>query len=91
MKEQLNARFTGNVQGVGFRATCRQLANRHDLTGWVRNEPDSSVRLEAQGKEKDLNDFLNDLRQTHAGSGIRDENLKWGASENTEPGFRIRM
>ena len=91
MKEQLNARFTGHVQGVGFRATCRQLANRHGLTGWVRNEPDSSVRLEAQGKEKDLNDFFNDLRDTHAGAGIRGEDLKWGDSENTEPGFYIRM
>ena len=42
-------RFTGRVQGVGFRyfATCA--ARRLGLTGWVANNWDGSVTLEAQG------------------------------------------
>lgn len=42
-------RFTGRVQGVGFRATTLSFAQRHELVGWVRNEPDGSVCAEMQG------------------------------------------
>jgi acylphosphatase len=41
--------FTGRVQGVGFRATARDLARALHLHGWVRNEPDGSVSMEVQG------------------------------------------
>ena len=43
-------RFTGRVQGVGFRATTRAIARRHPVTGWVRNEPDGSVLAQFQGE-----------------------------------------
>ncbi len=42
-------RFTGRVQGVGFRATARDIAASLALTGWVRNEPDGSVSMQVQG------------------------------------------
>jgi len=37
-------RITGRVQGVWFRAWTRDAAERLGLAGWVRNEPDGSVR-----------------------------------------------
>jgi acylphosphatase len=40
----VSARITGRVQGVAFRAWTRGEAERHGLTGWVRNEPDGAVR-----------------------------------------------
>ena len=43
------ARVRGRVQGVFFRASTLREAVRHGLTGWVQNEPDGSVLLEAQG------------------------------------------
>jgi acylphosphatase len=39
----------GIVQGVGFRASTQRTARDLGLTGWVRNLPDDSVLLEAQG------------------------------------------
>jgi acylphosphatase len=33
----------GRVQGVFFRDSCRQQAERHRVAGWVRNEPDGTV------------------------------------------------
>lgn len=33
----------GRVQGVFFRDSCRQQADRRRVAGWVRNEPDGSV------------------------------------------------
>ena len=41
--------FTGDVQFVGFRWVNRQLAEKHQLTGWVQNLDDGSVRMELQG------------------------------------------
>lgn len=39
----------GRVQGVFFRDSCRREAVRHGVHGWVRNEPDGSVRAHLQG------------------------------------------
>ena len=41
--------FYGRVQGVGFRYKLRHLADSYGVTGWVRNEPDGTVSMEAQG------------------------------------------
>lgn len=45
---------TGHVQGVGFRWSTRREAERLQLDGWVRNEPDGSVRLRARGEPGQL-------------------------------------
>lgn len=59
--------FQGRVQGVGFRARARSIARRHPVTGWVRNEPDGTVMLEAQGDEQALDRFLADIRRQTSG------------------------
>jgi acylphosphatase len=48
---RVRAIVTGRVQGVAFRASTVHEAHRHGLTGWVRNLPDGSVELEAQGDD----------------------------------------
>ena len=51
-------RFTGRVQGVGFRYRARYAANGMCITGWVRNEWDGSVEMEAQGTEEAIDRML---------------------------------
>lgn len=41
--------FSGSVQHVGFRYTALYFSRELYLTGWVRNNPDGSVEMEAQG------------------------------------------
>lgn len=55
--------FEGRVQGVGFRATAASIARDLDLEGWVRNEPDGTVRCEVQGPPESIEAFLSRLRR----------------------------
>jgi len=50
--------FTGQVQGVFFRATAEKIARNYDVAGWVRNEPDGSVRMIIEGAPTELDLFL---------------------------------
>ncbi len=59
--------FAGQVQGVGFRYTAERIARRYELTGFVRNLPDGSVEMLAQGAGQDIEDFLRDIRNTFTG------------------------
>ena len=49
---------TGLVQGVGFRYYTHREAVALKLTGFVRNLPDSSVEIEAQGTEDLIQRFI---------------------------------
>lgn len=51
----------GLVQGVCFRAWTRDLARTLKLTGWVRNLPDGRVEAVAQGPDKALETFADQL------------------------------
>ncbi len=55
---RVRLRIYGRVQGVFFRATAREQAKRLGLTGYVKNEPDGSVTIEAQGPEEKINQFV---------------------------------
>ncbi|MBP2079609.1 acylphosphatase [Oceanobacillus polygoni] len=48
----------GRVQGVGFRYFTQHTAVECNITGWVKNEDDGSVHIEAQGNEEDMSRFL---------------------------------
>ena len=59
--------FTGRVQGVGFRYTAFNIANRCELAGFVRNVPDGTVEMFAQGPADDVNDCIRDIQEEFAG------------------------
>ena len=54
--------FYGRVQGVGFRYMAQRIARMHHLTGRVKNMPDGSVDMEAQGKDSDIWETIGLLR-----------------------------
>lgn len=53
----------GHVQGVGFRYFARQRAEVHGVSGFVRNRPDGSVEVHAEGGVHALSIFEADLRR----------------------------
>lgn len=54
---------TGIVQGVGFRWATIQIANQLAISGWVKNEPDGSVKIIAQGDDDQLTRFIGQLKK----------------------------
>ena len=51
-------KFYGQVQGVGFRYRASYHALDLGLTGWVKNEWDGTVDMEAQGPESSIDKLL---------------------------------
>lgn len=81
--------YQGRVQGVGFRATAVATAADHRVTGWVKNEPDGSVSLEAQGDAAEVTGYLDAVRERLAGY-IRSAEAIEVATETGETGFKVR-
>ena len=59
--------FVGRVQGVGFRFTAHRIAGRHQLTGFVRNLPNGSVEMLAQGHLENIEDCIRDIEEEFTG------------------------
>ena len=48
----------GRVQGVWFRESTRREAVALGVTGWVRNRPDRTVEVLAEGPEKQVKELV---------------------------------
>ena len=59
--------FTGQVQGVGFRFTAFNIAQRSKLTGFVRNLFDGTVEMVAQGHPDDIDNCISDIEKSFEG------------------------
>lgn len=87
---RLEARLHGRVQGVGFRHFASVEARRLGATGFVRNEPDGSVTVVAEGPEPALRVLLAALRQGPPGALVRDVQVHWDAPSGQFAGFGVR-
>lgn len=57
-RRRIRAVVRGRVQGVSYRASAHHEATRLALVGWVANQPDGSVILEAEGDPDALDALL---------------------------------
>ena len=65
--ERRRVLFSGRVQGVGFRATCRWLAGGFDIVGYVRNLPDGRVELLVEGDAAEVDRYLGAISDAMGG------------------------
>ncbi len=61
----------GRVQGVGFRYFTLQKANLLDIKGFVKNMPDGSVYVLAQGDDEKIEIFKNYLKRGPSFSHVK--------------------
>jgi acylphosphatase len=81
--------YQGRVQGVGFRYTVRNIAMRHNVTGYVRNMPDGRVELIVEGPDEEMDQFLDSIKQ-RMNEHIRGIEQKLWPATGEFPQFQIR-
>ncbi len=52
----------GVVQGVGFRAFVKYIAERNSIRGFVRNIEDGSVEIFADGSKESIKEFIKEIK-----------------------------
>ena len=87
--ERLELRLSGRVQGVGFRWHAREEALRLGLAGRVRNRPDGSVHLVAEGGRPALEALLAWARQGPARARVESCEAAWAAATGEFDGFEV--
>jgi acylphosphatase len=88
--EQIHLHIRGRVQGIFYRASARQEAKRLGLTGWVRNCPDGSVELLAQGPRPLCEELLRYCHEGPPGAQVDEIDVSWGEPSAECAGFDIR-
>ncbi len=77
----------GHVQGVFFRYTTRKFARRLGLTGRVKNLPNGSVYIEAEGPEHKLIELLEFSNKGPKHAHIDRVDYEYKDAENKFKGF----
>ena len=68
----VEARITGKVQGVAYRAWTQSRARRLALNGYVQNEPFGSVRAVFAGERNAVNQMLDELWEGPGAASVTD-------------------
>jgi len=58
-----NITVSGRVQGVFYRASTRDKAQELGLKGWVKNQSDGTVYIEAEGEKAVLDQLIDWCKQ----------------------------
>jgi acylphosphatase len=86
--QRIIIRVSGKVQGVFYRAAAKEMADRLGLTGIVRNEPDGSVYMEAEGTEEKIKAFSSWCKKGPPRSSVENFSSEVGPTQGYV-GFRI--
>ena len=86
---RVHVTIEGRVQGVFFRASAQEQANRLGVKGWVRNCPDGAVELVAEGERKNIDDLIAWCGHGPRGAEVREVQVRWEAFTGEFPAFRI--
>jgi len=83
-----HAYYSGRVKGVGFRFTAQHIAEGFTVGGFVRNLPDGTVEVLAEGPAEQVNGFLSALNQRMA-EYIEEVRLEEESPQGVR-GFRVK-
>jgi acylphosphatase len=75
----------GYVQGVGFRYFVLHRARALGLRGWVRNRGDGGVECLAEGRRRELERLLEEIRRGPRGADVSEVEVDWQAARGDLP------
>jgi len=80
----------GRVQGVFFRTFVERWAEQLRLTGYVRNLPDGTVEVRAEGEREQLEKLLAYLEKGPPPARVAKVVADWAEYSGDFPGFSVR-
>ena len=86
----LQAIVYGYVQGVFFRAFVSRRASELGLTGYVRNLPQGTVEVQAEGERNRLKKLIGYLKVGPPGARVERVATNWSKYTGNYSGFSIR-
>ncbi|KXG74471.1 Acylphosphatase [Fervidicola ferrireducens] len=89
MKKKVRALIYGLVQGVGLRYQVQKKASQLGLTGFVKNLPDGSVELVAEGEEDLINELIEYVKTGIRWARVEKVELEWSEWEGKYRRFEI--
>jgi len=89
-ERHVNIQVFGNVQGVFFRRSVKQKAETLGLNGFVRNEPDGTVYMEAESQEDKLKNLINWLEKSPEPAEVTGVETEYSDQTRGFYGFEIR-
>ena len=90
MEQQVHVFYSGQVQGVGFRFTARDIAEELGVTGWAKNLSDGRVEVVAEGEQKTLKSYLSRISQSFS-RYIQNVDIQWLDSTGDFKDFGIKF
>lgn len=88
--DRIRVNVQGRVQGVSFRYYTQRQASSLGLTGWVRNEPDGSVEVLAEGNKAAISRLIDFLKVGPRSANVRNINVSWSTHNQEFDSFDIR-
>ena len=90
MRKRVTVSVFGQVQGIGYRNGAARKANQLNLTGWVQNEPDGSVKILAEGEKEILEKLIDWAKQGPFLAQVNKIEVKWDKDTGEFKDFEIR-
>jgi acylphosphatase len=81
--------ITGRVQGVFYRASAMEAAQRLGIVGWVRNLPDGGVEAVAEGPREAVAEFVRWCGDGPPAARVDDVRVDWSAATGEFTTFRV--
>ncbi len=74
---RIRIKVRGEVQGVLYRSGTAQVARKLGLTGSVKNTPDGSVEIVAEGEKDSLEKLIEWCREGPSYAKVEDMEVSW--------------
>jgi acylphosphatase len=81
----------GKVQNVGYRQFARIQAQKYKITGFVKNMPDNTVKIVAEGDKDNLSLFIRECRRGSFMSRIDDVQVAMGEAKGEFDTFLVEF
>jgi acylphosphatase len=90
MAVRARLRIAGRVQGVWYRGSMQEEAERLGIEGWVRNRPDGTVEAEIEAERDTVEALIAWARRGPPGARVSEVAVEWIAAVGERGSFAIR-